>query len=608
MLVHLISRPLTHVAHIPRSGVTFIADGLRAAGAVVVEDVWAVPSSDVDSALTAGALELRERWADRPPDVVHTLGIAATMAAIKAGGSAPVVATFDESPASSSLEQEVSRLVDAVIPLSRAEHERWRGRGITTLSAGAFPMPMPIPDIDSCAKPAGDVISLSSDGSLDALVASMPMWAPARLVMGARLSPARLAGLRRVADELGVADRIDYRPALRGAERDAMWARASLVVAGVEGSRHGGHVLEAAARGIPSIAVAQDAHLDHVVPGTTGILVETTVDARGLGQAVASVIGDPFGVRALGISALVRVRSLNSPDLAGRRLMAMYQEVISSPQPPADREVVAASCVGCLDSCANCLAPSHLDTEGRNALALEHLPLARQLARWYAGRGQSTDDLVQVASLGLVRAAGRFDPSHGKEFHSFAIPTILGELRRHFRDHAWAVRVPRTLQETTLQVQRATEELRQTLGHDATLADLADELGMVEEEVILAQRAEGEARSSHSLDRPIGDDATVADVVGDLDPRLDLVELRRDVRAVLRRLPEREQQILLLRFYGERTQSEIAERLGISQVHVSRVLTRTLSAVRDHVLYDVPLPTTWERQEPTSIPSPRRAS
>ena len=607
MLVHLISRPLTHVAHIPRSGVTFIADGLRAAGAVVIEDVWAVPASDVDSALTAGALELRERWADRPPDVVHTLGIAATMAAIKAGGGAPVVATFDESPASSPLEQELSRLVHAVIPLSRAERERWRGRGITTLSAGAFPLPMPIPDIDSCAKPGGDVVSLSSDGSLDALVASMPMWAPARLVMGARLSSARLTGLRRVADELGVSDRIDYRPGLRGAERDAMWARAAVVVAGVEGSRHGGHVLEAAAHGVASIAVAQDAHLDHVVPGTTGILVETTVDARGLGQAVASVIGDSFGVRALGISALVRVRSLHSPDLAGRRLTAMLNEVMSSPH-PADRDSAAASCVGCLDSCAHCLVPPRLDTEVRNALALEHLPLARQLARWYAGRGQSTDDLVQVASLGLVRAAGRFDPSYGKEFHSFAIPTILGELRRHFRDHAWAVRVPRTLQESTLQVQRASDELRQTLGHDATLADLADELGMVEEEVILAQRAEGEARSSHSLDRPISDDATFADVVGGLDSRLDLVELRRDVRAVLLRLPEREQQILLLRFYGERTQSEIAERLGISQVHVSRVLTRTLSAVRDHVLYDVPLPTTWEAPVPTSIPSPRRAS
>ena len=292
--------------------------------------------------------------------------------------------------------------------------------------AGVLALPIPIPDIDSCAKPAGDVISLSSDGTLDALVASMPMWAPIRLVMGSELSPARLTGLRRMADELGVWDRIDYRPGLRGTDRDAMWDRASVVVAGVDGARHGGHVLEAAAHGVPSIAVAQDAHLDHVVPGTTGILVGTTVDARGLGQAVASVIRDSFEVRALGISALVRVRSVHSPDLAGRRLTAMLQEVISSPRAPAGRETSASTCVGCLDSCAHCPSPSCEDTEARNALALEHLPLARQLARWYAGRGQSADDLVQVASLGLVRAAERFDPSHGKEFHSFAIPTILG--------------------------------------------------------------------------------------------------------------------------------------------------------------------------------------
>ena len=610
MLVHLISRPLTHASRIPRSGVARIADGLRAAGAFVIEDVWETPDSDVDSdsALTAGALELRQRWAERPPDVLHTLGAAATMIAIKAGGTAPIVATFVERPASSLLEQELTRHVHAVIPLSRTEGERWRGHGSTTLSAGAFPLPVQIPSIHSCAKPGGDVISLSSDGSLDALVASMPMWAPTRLVMAARLSPARLAELRRTADELGVWDRIDYRPGLRGADRDAMWDRASIVVAGVEGSRHGGHVLEAAAHGIPSIAVAQDAHLDCVLPGNTGILVETDVDARGLGQAVASVIGDSFGVRALGLAAQVRVRSLHSPELAGRRHLAMLQEVISSPHRPADREALAADCVGCPDSCADCAAPSCVDTEDRNALALEHLPLARQLAGWYTGRGQSTDDLVQVASLGLVRAAERFDPSHGKEFHSFAIPTILGELRKHFRDHAWAVRVPRSLQENTLQVKRAAEELRQKLGHDATPADLAKELGLVEEEVRLALRAEGEARSSWSLDHPIGESTTVADVVGESDPRLDLIEMRRDVRAVLRRLPEREQQILLLRFYGECTQSEIAERLGISQVHVSRVLTRTLAVVRDHVLYDVALPTNWRPQEKTPIPAPRRAS
>ena len=605
MLVHLISRPLTHVSHLPRSDVTHIADGLRTAGAVVIEDVWAIPSSDMDTSFTAGALELRERWSQQPPDVVHTLGIVATMVAVKAGGSAPIVATFDEMPANAQLEQDLARLVEAVLPMSRAEHDRWRRHGIQTLSAGAFPLPMPIPDIDSFAKPAGDVITLSGDGSLDTLVASMPLWAPARLVVAARLSPARLTGLRRIAEGLGVWDRIDYRPGLRGAEREAMWEGASVAVAGVDGSRHGGQVLEAAAHGIASIAVAQDSHVDLVVHGTTGILVETTIDAHGLGQAVASVIGNSFGVRALGTAALVRARALHSPDLAGRRLTAIYQDAITCTPTRVDRTDSPAPCTGCLASCGDCPDEASLDAEVRNALAVDHLPLARQLARWYAGRGQSPEDLFQVASLGLVRAAGRFDPSHGKEFHSFAIPTILGELRRHFRDHAWAVRVPRTLQETTLHVQRATEELRQSLGHDATLADLADELGLVEEEVLLAQRTDGEARSTHSLDHPIGDDATVADLVGDLDPSLDLVELRRDVRALLGRLPEREQQVLLLRFYGERTQSEIAERLGISQVHVSRVLTRTLAAMRDHVLYDIPLPTSWE---PALIPSPRRAS
>jgi RNA polymerase sigma-B factor len=609
MLVHLISRPLIHVSHLPRSAVSFIAEGLRAAGSEVIEDVWELPSNDMDTALTAGALELRERWSARPPDVVHTFGIVAAMVAIKAGGSAPIVATFDEMPANARLEQQLSELVESVLPLSQAERERWRRHGLQTVSAGAFILPMPIPDHDAFARPAGDVVILSTDGSLDALVASMPQWGPARLVVAARLSTARLTGLRRVAEGLGVLDRIDYRPGLRGPDRQAMWDGAAVLVAGVDGSRHGGYVLEAAVHGIPSIAVAQDAHVDLVVHGTTGLLVENTIASHGLGQAVASVVSDSFWLRALGMSASVRVRALHAPDLVGPRLAATYEEAIASRLTRVDLRDLPRQCVGCVAACSRCPEPAASGAESRNSLALEHLPLARQLARWYSGRGQSPEDLFQVASLGLVRAAGRFDPEHGKEFHSFAIPTILGELRRHFRDHAWAVRVPRTLQETTLHVQRATEELRQSLGHDATLADLADELGLVEEEILLAQRADGEARSSYSLDHPIGDDATVADLVGEFDPSLDLVELRSDVRGVLGRLPEREQKILLLRFYGERTQTEIAERLGISQVHVSRVLSRTLAVMRDHVLYDVPLPRSWQpAQQPAMIPTPRRGS
>ncbi len=602
MLVHVICRPLVHISHMPRSGVRGMAEAVRDAGLSVIEDAWASPSSDMASAISASALELRERWAEQEPDVVHTFGLVATMAAVKAGSRAPIVATFDEVPCNARIELELAQQVAAVLPLSRGERDRWRARGVPTLSSGVFPVPVPVPDIDACARVDGDVVTLSADGSLDALVSSMPMWAPARLVIGARLSASRLAGLRRVAEGLGVSDRIDYRPGLRGQERAAMWQRASVLVAGVDGSRHGGHVLEAAAHGIPCVAVAQDAHLDHVVAGTTGILVDADVDARGLGHAVTEVIGDSFDVRAMGISALLRVRTLHAPALAGQRLGAMYDEV---PRPARNvvLNITREACVDCTDSCVRCIAASPPDHDGRNALAIEHLPLARQLAQWYAGRGQSTDDLVQVAYLGLVRAAERFDPSYGKEFHSFAIPTIVGELRRHFRDHAWAVRVPRTLQETALQVQRTSEELQQTLGHEVTSAELAAVLGLVEEEVRLAQRANGEARSSHSLDYPIGDSDCVADLVGEPDPELEFAELRNDVRGLLQRLPEREQQILLLRFYGERTQSEIAERLGMSQVHVSRVLARTLAAMRDHVLYDVPLPTSWEQPEPL-VPSP----
>jgi RNA polymerase sigma-B factor len=382
---------------------------------------------------------------------------------------------------------------------------------------------------------------------------------------------------------------------LRGEARDAMWSQAALLVAGREGARHAGQVMEAASRGIPSVAVASEAHLDHIVGRSTGLLLDPAADVRTLGRAVSSLLDDPFGMRAMGTSALVRIRTSHVPSVAGQRISAMYREVL-----PVDEPAPAPRPIGLNPR------PDGDDDLDRTALALQHLSLARQLAGWYSGRGQSREDLVQVASLGLVRAAERFDPAHGKEFHSFAIPTILGELRKHFRDHAWAVRVPRSLQETTLQVQRAAEQMRQTMGHEASPADLAAQLGLVEEEVLLALRAGGEARSSHSLDHPVGEDESVADLVGDTDPALDLIELRHDVRAALSRLPEREQQILLMRFYGERTQSEIAERLGISQVHVSRVLSRTLAALRDHVLDDVPLPASWSRRSGQDDPTPGR--
>jgi RNA polymerase sigma-B factor len=588
MLVHLVSRPLTPADHLPVSAITLLARGLESTGVSVIEDLWALPTSDMATSVSACARELAERWGSERPDIVHTIGVVATLAAVKASaaGGPPIVATFDERPSRGDTESRAVHQVAAVMPLSLEERDRWRRRGVPTLWTGSFPFAVPVVDPDACAAVDGDVVILSGGADLEVAVSSMPYWR-GNLVIAARVAPGRLSALRSRAQQLGVWDRIQLRPGLRGAEREQMWSRAGVLLAGREGARHGGQVLEAAAHGVPAIAVAAGAHIDHVVPRATGMLMPANANARTWGRAISSMVSDSFGLRALGTSALVRIRTLHSTALAAQRLASMYEQVVDAPTGDGGGSSTRAE-------------PGLRSDEDRNALAVENMALARQLAGWYSGRGQAREDLVQVASLGLVRAAERFDPAYGKEFHSFAIPTILGELRKHFRDHAWAVRVPRGLQETTLQVQRASAQVSQSRAHEATVADLAEELGLVEEEVLLALRAEGEARSSYSLDRPIGDEGSVADLVGEIDPGLDFVELSQCVRAALGRLPEREQQILLLRFYGERTQSEIAERLGISQVHVSRVLTRTLAALRDHVLEDVPLPRSWEHQAAAS--------
>ena len=515
MLVHLVARPLTSSDHIPVSALTLLARSLKSAGASVIEDLSDSPSSDLDASVDECAGGLVDRWAEQRPDIVHTIGTVATMAAIRAASDSdgpPIVATFDESPSRAEIESRLAEQVSAVMPLSLEERDRWRREGVRTLWTGPFPFVVPVPDPDSGADPEGDVVTMNTGRDLDATVASMPQW-KGRLVVAARVAPAKVAALRTRAKQLGVWDRIRLRPALRGQEREEMWSEAAVVVAGREGSRHGGQVLEAAAHGVPAVAVEAGANADHVVPEATGVLVPPNANPRSLGRTVSSVVSNGFGLRAMGTSALVRVRSLHSSVLAARRLLSMYAEVLAD---EPDEQGAAKSPA----------SPGLRSAEDRNTLVVEHMGLARQLAGWYAGRGQAMDDLVQVASLGLVHAAQRFDPAYGKQFHSFAIPTILGELRKHFRDHAWAARVPRGLQETSLEVQRASAEISQSLGREATPADLADHLGLTQEEVLLALRATREARSSHSLDHPIGDDGSVADLVGEVDPALESVELR----------------------------------------------------------------------------------
>jgi RNA polymerase sigma-B factor len=219
----------------------------------------------------------------------------------------------------------------------------------------------------------------------------------------------------------------------------------------------------------------------------------------------------------------------------------------------------------------------------REQLIEAHLGLAEYLARRFTNRGEPLDDLVQVASLGLVKAVERFDPSRGLEFTTFATPTIVGELKRHFRDKGWAVRVPRRVQELHLRVTRVVDELALELGRSPTVQEIAVRGGTTEDEVIEAMEA-GSAYRSTSLDAGRGDDDESPGLIGqlgDTDPELSGAERRAALSPLIAALPEREQAMLYLRFYEGLTQSEIAQHLGISQMHVSRLLTRSLAQLRD---------------------------
>ena len=218
------------------------------------------------------------------------------------------------------------------------------------------------------------------------------------------------------------------------------------------------------------------------------------------------------------------------------------------------------------------------DKSARDELIESYVPLAQRLAGRYRNSGESMDDLRQVANLGLVGAVDRYEPATGP-FLPFAIPTILGELRRHFRDKRWAMRVPRSLQERTLEVTRAVDHLFTELGRSPTPRDVAKRTGLKLEEVLEAMDA-STAYSPAPLDAPMGADEdgtrTLADTIGSEESRYELVELGNSVAPAFRELPEREQVILRLRFVDDLTQAEIADRVGISQMHVSRLIRHAL--------------------------------
>jgi RNA polymerase sigma-B factor len=223
------------------------------------------------------------------------------------------------------------------------------------------------------------------------------------------------------------------------------------------------------------------------------------------------------------------------------------------------------------------------DRSAREQLIEHYLPLARRLAGRYRHTSQSQEDLVQVASIGLINAVDRFDPERGFNFAAFAVPTIHGELKRHFRDIAWSVRVPRGLQERALQVERTATAMTAS-GETPTAEKLAQKLELSLEDVLEAIEAR-QALDALSMDAPHGslegDQATLADSIGVEDEHYELVEDGAVVADALKQISKRDRYILRLRFGEGMTQSQIAERLGVSQMQVSRLLRRTLNELRE---------------------------
>jgi RNA polymerase sigma-B factor len=226
------------------------------------------------------------------------------------------------------------------------------------------------------------------------------------------------------------------------------------------------------------------------------------------------------------------------------------------------------------------------DQAAREQLVERYLPLARRLARRYMGAREPFDDLMQVASLGLVKAIDRFDYSRGTAFSSFAVPTILGELKRYFRDSGWAVHVPRGAQERALKVEEAQRKLAARAGHSPTVSELAEYLELSIEDVVDSLEAAA-AHHAVSLETPRddadGESVTLGDTFGIEDERFETVDAGLTIAAAAEELSERERRVLALRFLEDRTQTEIAEIVGVSQMQVSRILRRTVARIKELV-------------------------
>ena len=269
-----------------------------------------------------------------------------------------------------------------------------------------------------------------------------------------------------------------------------------------------------------------------------------------------------------------------------RQQLATFDDVVDRPTetPRTNRETDAAA-MSLLTLLAD--LPAGPDRERVRARLIElYIPLAEYLARRFRNRGEQFDDLAQVANLGLIKSVDGYDASRGAAFTSYAIPMIVGELKRHFRDKGWDVRVPRRLQELRMEITKVSGDLAQELGRSPTVADLAVRLNVSEEEIIEGLDC-GQAYRALSLDAPVGGEGAdtgqngLVDLLGDVDRDMENVENREALRPLIARLPEREQKIIAMRFFGNLTQSQIADELGISQMHVSRLLAQSLRTLRE---------------------------
>ena len=228
-------------------------------------------------------------------------------------------------------------------------------------------------------------------------------------------------------------------------------------------------------------------------------------------------------------------------------------------------------------------APAAAREGARDALVRLHLPLVEHCARRFRNRGEPFEDLVQVGTIGLIKSVDRFDTDRGVEFSTYATPTILGEIKRYFRDKGWAIRVPRRLQELRMQIAGATAELTQALGRSPTPRELAEAVGCSVEEIvegIESSNAYATLSLDASDDGEEGGATTMLDALGVEDAGLENVEIRESIKPLLDALDPREKKILLLRFFKNMTQSQIADEIGVSQMHVSRLLNRTLAQLR----------------------------